>query len=165
MRAPGSPWQPILISVLAALLLSIVPLPDWLQLFWPYWLALVMLYWGLETNRMLELGRAFLLGLGLDLLAGTLVGQHGLSLLIMAYLLGLFRHRIRFFPPWQQILAVLALLLNDRVIQLWIVLAAQGTLPDWRFWLAPLTGAVLWPWLFLLLDHLRLYWRQRRHDN
>jgi len=162
VNARLNPWQPILMSSTLAMLLSIVPLPDWMSVVWPYWLALIMIYWGLETNRMLGLGRAFLLGLGLDLLAGTLLGQHGLSLLVLAYLLGLFRHRIRFFLPWQQTLVVLALLLNDRVIQLWVVLTAQGMLPDWRFWLSPLVGAILWPWLFLLLDHLRTDWRQRQ---
>lgn len=163
MKNQNAPWQAVLLSTVLALLLSIVPLPGWLQIYWPYWLALVMIYWGLETNQMLGLGRAFLLGLVLDLLAGTLLGQHGLSLLILAYLLGLFRHRIRFFPPWQQTLAVLALLLNDRVIQLWVVMASQGTFPGWHFWWPPLIAALLWPWIFLLLDYLRIYWRQRHH--
>jgi rod shape-determining protein MreD len=26
----------------------------------------------------------------------------------------------------------------------------------WQFWLPPLSGLVLWPWLFLLLDRLRI---------
>ncbi|GAB4195611.1 MAG: rod shape-determining protein MreD [Wenzhouxiangellaceae bacterium] len=155
-------WPPIAISAGIAILLSMLPLPLWLIPFWPYWLALVMIYWGLETNRMIGLGQAFLLGLLLDLASGTLLGQHGLSLLVLAYLLGLFRHRIRFFPPWQQILAIFALLLNDRIIQLWVIIGSQGQLPGWDFWLTPLTGAVLWPWLFLSLDYLRSYWRQRR---
>jgi len=28
--------------------------------------------------------------------------------------------------------------------------------PTWRYWLPPLVGMALWPWLFLLLDHLRV---------
>jgi len=33
-------------------------------------------------------------------------------------------------------------------------------LPPWTFWLAPGVGALLWPWLFLLLDDLRLKTRE-----
>lgn len=156
--------QPIALSVILALVLALTPLPGSLTVFWPYWLALVMIFWGLETNRMLGLGPAFLLGLSLDFLAGALLGQHALSLLILAYLLGLFRHRIRFFPPWQQTLVVLALLVNDRVVQLWVVMASQGTLPGWTFWVAPVTGALIWPWLFLLLDQLRTAWRKKHNS-
>ena len=32
---------------------------------------------------------------------------------------------------------------------------------DWRFWIAPFVGALLWPWLFLLLDDLRRRSRPR----
>ncbi|MCG8463943.1 MAG: rod shape-determining protein MreD [Xanthomonadales bacterium] len=164
MKRPNAPWQAIFLSIAVAYLLSIMPLPYWLQPYWPYWLALVMTYWCLETNQLMGLGRAFLLGILLDLLAGTLLGQHGLSLLILVYLLGLFRNRIRFFPAWQQTLAVLALLFNDRVVQLWVVMASQGQFPGWQFWLAPVAGALLWPWLFLMLDSLRRYWRNRHQQ-
>lgn len=163
MKQSNAPWQAVWLSVIFAFLLSMLPIPAWLQSYWPYWLALVMIFWGLETNRMLGLGRAFLLGLILDLIAGTLLGQHALSLLILAYLLSLFRHRLRFFPAWQQTLAVLVLLFNDRVIQLWVVIASQGQIPTYDFAFAPITGALVWPWLFLVLDSLRRYWRQKHN--
>ena len=33
-------------------------------------------------------------------------------------------------------------------------------LPTWRYWLAPLVGMALWPWVFLALDQARLARRQ-----
>jgi rod shape-determining protein MreD len=39
---------------------------------------------------------------------------------------------------------------------------AGDPLPPPTFWLAPVTGALAWPWLFLLLDDLRA--RLRTHD-
>ena len=73
----------------------------------------------------------------LDLLTGSLLGLHALSLVIIVYLVMRFRARLRFFPPWQQALAVLALLVNDRIIQLWALLLLGEPMPSWRYWLAP----------------------------
>ncbi len=149
-------------SVLIAAVLMLLPWPpQWLK---PYWVALVMIYWLLESSHLRHLGTVFSIGLLLDLLTGTLFGQHALSLLIMAYLLSLFRNRIQFFSPPQQTLVVFMLLINDRVLQLW-VLSLSGMLPGWEYWLQPLAGAAVWPWLFLCLDRLRSYMRLRSKNS
>lgn len=143
------------LTVLAAILLALVPLPDALDPWRPYWAALVMIYWHLETSRLQQLGTAFVIGIALDLTTGTLLGQHALGLVIINFLVGRFRNRLRFFPPWQQALAVGALLFNDRIVQLWIIGLLERGWPDWTWWLPPLIGMLLWPWIFLLLDALR----------
>jgi rod shape-determining protein MreD len=145
---------PVLTLVLA-LLLTVMPLPDAVDDWRPYWVALVLIYWHLETEHLQSLGAAFAIGLVLDLTTGTLLGQHALGLLIINFLVGRFRSRIRFFPPWQQALAIGALLFNDRIIQLWILGVLQRGWPDWGWWLPPLTGLLIWPWLFLALDATR----------
>lgn len=142
-------------SLLVALVLTVVPLHPVLQPLRPYWVALVLIYWHLESERLHELGPAFALGLLVDVLTGSLLGRHALSLVVLNFLLRRFRNRIRFFPPWQQALAVGALLLNDRVVHLWVVGLLEGAWPSWTFWLPPLAGIAVWPWLFLMLDALR----------
>jgi rod shape-determining protein MreD len=57
---------------------------------------------------------------------------------------------------WQQALAVLALLLNDRVLQTIIRVVAGEAVPSLSWWVAPFVGAAIWPFLFLLLDDLRM---------
>jgi rod shape-determining protein MreD len=147
----------VVVSMAFAALLMVLPWPPpWLK---PYWVALVLIYWLLESGHLQRLGAVFVLGLFIDLLTGTLFGQHALSLLIMAYLVGLFRQRIQFFSPLQQTLVVFLLLVNDRVLQLW-VLSLSGTVPGWEYWLQPLAGAAAWPWVFLALD--RVHARARR---
>ena len=148
-------YAPIVTTFVVAMLLSIVPLPLFLEPLRPYWAALVLVFWCLETQAIINLGLAFLLGLILDLLTGSLLGMHALSLVIMTYLVTRFRPRLRFFPPWQQALSILALLLNDRIIVLWIVSLRGDELPSLAFWLAPVIGTLVWPWLFLLLDRYR----------
>lgn len=152
----------VLVSVVLALFLALMPVPESLQALRPHWLALLIIYWNLEGGRLRHLGQCFVLGLLLDLMTGTLLGQHALALVILCYLLERFRARIRFFPPWQQAAVVLALLLNDRFVHLWVVgLAGEGW-PHWIWWLSPLISVALWPWLFLLMDALRHRLRLRK---
>lgn len=146
-------------TLLAALLLMLVPLPGALEPFKPYWPALVLLYWVLESEDRVSLGLAFGVGLCADLLDGVLLGEQALRLCALTFIALRFRSRLRFFPMWQQSLAVLALLLNDRVLLLVVRMLAGASLPPASWWISPFVGAALWPFLFLLLDDLRARWR------
>lgn len=152
----------ILLTILTAILLSLIPLPEVLEQFKPYWVALVVIYWSLETKQVISLGLAFFIGIVLDILSGSLMGLHALSLVIMVFLVQHFRSRLRFFPPWQQALSVFGLLVNDRIILIWITALLGEPLPTWKYWLPTIIGMILWPWLFLLLDRLRAMLRQHK---
>ena len=152
----------IVLTILTAILLSLIPLPEVLAQFKPYWVALVVIYWSLETRQVISLGLAFLIGIVLDILSGSLMGLHALSLVIMVFLVQRFRSRLRFFPPWQQALGIFGLLVNDRIILIWITALLGEPLPTWKYWLPPLVGMFLWPWLFLLLDRFRAMLRRRK---
>ena len=144
------------VSLLLALLLGVVPLPDWLQPLRPYWLALVLAYWLLEVPDRVGLGVAFGLGLLADLAFGGLLGEQALRLVVLAFIMERFRPRLRFFPMSQQALTLGVLLLNDRVISSVIHVVMGVSQPAPAYWLAPLLGMLLWPPLHLLLDSLRL---------
>jgi rod shape-determining protein MreD len=151
----------ILVTIVVAFVLTLLPLPPMLDIMRPYWVALVIIYWGLETQGLISLGLAFVIGVTLDLFSANLLGLHALSLVIIVYLVTRFRARLRFFPPWQQALSVLALLTNDRIILLWIISLRGEPMPSLAFWLPPIVGTLLWPWLFLLLDRYRGVMRHR----
>ena len=142
-------------TLTAALLSMLVPLPGVLEPFKPYWPALILLYWSLESDDRMSLGLAFCVGLGADLLDGVLLGEQALRLCALTFIALRFRSRLRFFPMWQQALAVLALLLNDRILLLIVRMLAGASLPPASWWISPFVGAALWPFLFLLLDDLR----------
>jgi rod shape-determining protein MreD len=149
------------VSLIAALLLGLLPLTPALAPLRPYWLALVVAYWVLEEPERAGLGFAFLVGILADLAFGNLLGEQALRLVVIAFLVQRFRARLRFFPLWQQAGAIGVLLVNDRVIAAlvhWVVGAPQ---PDWPIWLGPVLGTVLWPWLYVLLDMARLRLRER----
>lgn len=148
-------------SLLVSLFLPLLPLPEVLLPFKPWWPALVLVYWVLEAPGKVNLGMAFVLGLGADLLNGVLLGDQALRLTVIVFLVIRFRPQLRFFPMWQQVLAVAVLLLNNRILQLVIHLFAGESLPPWEFWMTPLVGALFWPLVFLLMDDLHTRLRVR----
>ena len=148
------------VSIIIALLLGLLPLPDMLQPLRPYWLALIVAYWVIEAPDSAGLGFAFAMGIIADLMFGGLLGEQALRLVIMTFILQRFRARLRFFPMSQQALAIGVLLLNDRVVTAAVHLALGERALPWNYWWAPVLGMLLWPPLFLMLDALRLGKRQ-----
>ncbi|MBD9536714.1 rod shape-determining protein MreD [Stenotrophomonas sp. ATCM1_4] len=149
------------VSIVLAFLLALVPLPDLLLPLRPYWLALVLAYWVIETPERAGLGFAFCIGLLADVLTGGILGEQALRLVVMAFILQRFRARIRFFPLSQQALSIGGLLFNDRVIDAAIHLLGDAPLLPWSYWWAPLLGMALWLPLYVLLDAVRLGKRGR----
>ena len=161
MRHTRSPWA-MPLSLLAALLLGLLPLTDALQPVRPYWLALVAAYWILEDPDRFGLGMAFVTGLVADLVLGSLMGEQALRLVVVTFILQRFRARLRFFPMSQQALFIGGLLLNDRIVMAAVHMALGDPAPPSTAWLGPVVGMVLWPLVFLLLDSVRLgSWRRR----
>lgn len=142
-------------TLVFALMLMLIPLPSVLEPFKPYWPALFLLYWCMESEDRVTLGLAFVLGLCADLLDGAVLGEQVMRLCALVFIALRFRSRLRFFPMWQQTLAVLALLLNDRVLLLIVRVLSGASLPPASWWISPFIGAALWPFLFLLMDDLR----------
>ena len=62
---PGLRW----VSIILAFLFMIMPLPAWLSSLRPFLLALVAVFWVLETPKKMGFGHLFIIGLLLDLTA------------------------------------------------------------------------------------------------
>ena len=154
MRA-RSPWV-LPLSLLVALLLTLLPMPPSLQPLRPYWLALVLAYWVMEDPDRVGLGLAFVIGVIADLVVGTLLGEQALRLVVITFILQRFRARLRFFPMSQQALAIGALLLNDRIVALAIRMTLGEPALASLAWFSPLIGMLLWVPVFMLLDGLRM---------
>ena len=150
-RARAQGWA-FWIAIALSLLLMLMPLPAMIQPLKPYWPALVLVYWSLEATDRVGVGLAFGVGLAADLLNGALLGDQALRLAVLVFIVLRFRSRLRFFPMWQQALAVWLLLLNNHVLQALIrAFAGDSPMPALS-WLSPAVGAAIWPFVFLLLD-------------
>lgn len=148
----------ITITVVVALILAIVPLPDAVVAVRPDFLLLVVIYWSLSAPRLAGLMFAWLCGLAIDLLTGVLLGQHALAFLLIAFLTHKFQLRMRIFPIWQQTLTVSMLLALYQFVVFWIDGVIGAPVTTWARWIPVFTGALLWPVLVAVLDT----WNRRR---
>lgn len=138
-----------------AMVLMLIPLPEWARIYQPQWAALVLIYWCLALPERVGVGTAWTLGLMIDVLTGTLLGQHALGLSIVAYLTLKMYQRLRVFPMWQMALSIMVLVAMQQMVSLW-VLGIIGTPPDtWKYWFSSVTSLLLWPWVYLFLRNTR----------
>ncbi|HOP16194.1 MAG: rod shape-determining protein MreD [Gammaproteobacteria bacterium] len=149
----------IIVTLCIAMLLTILPMPDWARPFRPQWVTLVMLYWAIALPHRVGVGSGFVAGIMLDVLTGTLLGQHALGLSVVTFVAIQLHQRIRVFPFWQQSLGILILLVIEHLLALWVTGATRGTSPGLIYWSVPLIGALLWPWVFVTLRKVRRHFK------
>jgi rod shape-determining protein MreD len=152
MREARTPRAAMLTSVFVAVALGIVPLPDVLDALRPDFLVLVVLYWSIAVPQAGGLSLAFASGLVLDVIKGVVLGQHALALTLTAAWSTYIRLRIRAFPLGHQTLTVFALLTLYQFILFWIDGATGNAVTSFGRWLAPITGAIAWPFVASLLS-------------
>ena len=136
---------PMLLSVLAGLILSVLPLPHWLNIARPDFLVIVVLYWSIMVPRAGGLTLAFLAGLLLDAFKGVVLGQHALALCLASYIAIKLHLRVRIFPVWHQALTVFWLLAVYQFMLFWIDGMTGHPITNYARWIPAFTGAVLWP--------------------
>lgn len=159
MSGSGQGRLVILATFCVAMLLMILPMPDWARPFRPQWVTLVLIYWAIALPHRVGVGSAFVAGIILDVLTGTLLGQHALGLSIVAFIAIQLHQRIRVFPFWQQSLGILVLLLIEHILTFWLTGVTRGVTPGMTYWAVPPIGALLWPWVFVTLRKIRRHFK------
>lgn len=144
------------ITLLCALLLVMLPLPDIVTPFRPDWVAMVALYWAFAVPRHFGLFMAWMAGLLLDVSQGTLLGQHALGLVVITVIALHMHQRVRVSPLLQQSLFVMFLLLLKQTLVLWVS-GMIGRAPDdpWLYFASPFVAMLFWPLIFVILRDLR----------
>ena len=141
-------------TFIVAMMLMLIPLPDWARPFRPEWLALALIYWSMTLPKNVGIEIAWLLGLCMDVIQGALLGQYALGFAITGYIAIRFHQRVCNYPLHQQAMFVGMILLPYMGISLW-VLGILGEYPRfWLYWAPVVTSALVWPWLYMLLHAL-----------
>ncbi len=153
MTAGGGP-KLIAASFAVAFILSALPLPDWAMAWRPAWVPMVLVYWCINQPQTVGVLTGFIVGLMLDALTGSLLGQHAAALSVAAAAALKAQARLRRWPLWLQAAVVCALVFLYQVLASWIRvvvgMAPRGDL----VWKSALSSMVLWPWLSLVLRDL-----------
>ncbi|GMQ89743.1 MAG: rod shape-determining protein MreD [Gammaproteobacteria bacterium] len=163
MRVGTAPRGGLIIALtfVVGFLLSMLPGPEWAERFRPDWVGLVLIYWCIAAPNRVGVVVGWLVGLVLDILYGSLLGQHALAMAIIAFIVHRLHLQIRMFPPWQQAATVLMLLVLNQLLVLWVkgLIGQASTL--WPNWTASVVGTVVWPLVFVILRDVR----RRAHIN
>ncbi|MCG7869870.1 MAG: rod shape-determining protein MreD [Candidatus Thiodiazotropha taylori] len=141
----------IYLSLLVGFILTIMPLPEWANTFRPQWVALILIYWCMTMPERIGVGVGWSTGFLLDVLTGTLLGQHALGFSVVAYLMLRLHLRVRVIPLRQQVFTIFILLLVERLLALWSTGAANYPTPSLWYWVTPVVSTLLWPWIYIIL--------------
>lgn len=156
----NSKWV-IVTTLIFALLLMIIPLPNWLQVVRPQWFLLVLIYWSLTLPNKVGIFTAWAGGLLLDVLQNTLFGEHALIFTIVIYLVLRFRTRINFFPFWQKTAVILGLISLNQCLYFWLNEILSSQIRSTLYWASILTTLLFWPWTAAFLRYLQMRFNVR----
>ncbi|GAA5194520.1 rod shape-determining protein MreD [Ferrimonas gelatinilytica] len=159
-RAVGRPV--IWLTLLAATLLQVMPLPQELISWRPDWVLLLMVYWVLVMPHRFNILSACLLGVLLDILVGGTLGVRGLAFSIVAYVVAMQYQKLRHFALIHQVLVVASLSLVLHLTVFWAEYLANPKVHiDMVYFRPVLVTPLLWPWVYWLLGRVRRRFRVR----
>ncbi len=154
-RARASRRMPVFISFIFGLMLTIMPLPDAIDVFRPDWLAMLVIYWAMQLPRTWSVGTAWIVGIVLDASQGTLLGQHALALCCIAFITVRFHLLMRVFPVPQLTVSVFPILAIYQFLLFWINGVAGIDAPSIAYWGPVISGTLMWPVMMAFLSGLR----------
>ena len=140
-------------AICITLAMSILPLPEWLSVIRPAWVLLLVLYIQYYSPKQFHLSLVVFLGLCLDVLMASIIGEHIFSLVLSAWIGSIFFRRFHFFLASQQIFIIFILTLTYQAS----LSAMDAFLGDSFFLMSllgvPLLSCLVWPWVCILLNN------------
>jgi len=140
-------------SLLIAVILTIIPLGEQLSFWRPEWIALTLIHWALVIQDRVSLVMAFVVGIAIDTLYGSILGQHALGYVLVTYLsvrLGLRMNPEAFLQQTALLIATLGLYL---LISLWVQGVTSNSDGSWLYWVTLLSSIIIWPIYHALLGY------------
>lgn len=153
-RVPVVPLVVVWFSLVLALCLQVMPLAEGWQVYRPEWIGLMLIYWCMRAPDRVGVFHGFVLGVLLDLIEGTSLGQHALILSLLAFLCALVYPRFRAYSLVQQSVLVLVLLGLVQLIEQWLRTLTGEFSIHLSFLIPSLISAFLWPWLATMFKAL-----------
>jgi rod shape-determining protein MreD len=149
--ARREPRWAVFLTVLIALIVQVMPLPDWLSVVRPSFIGLVIIYWSIFAPHAGGIFAPWLAGLALDVFKGDVLAQNALAMALIAYVTMTLHQRLRNQTLVQQSLFVCLMLYANEIV-VWGIegWSGQSVSSAWR-WIQPMIGAMLWPFIAMLL--------------
>jgi rod shape-determining protein MreD len=145
------PVSPLFIafSLTCAFMLNLLPWGRWVGT--PDFVALVLVFWGIQQPRKVGIGTAFFLGLLMDVHDATLLGENALAYTILSYLAIMMHRRVLWFPLVTQAMHVFPLLLFAQAVEMSVRYFVSGAFQGWLTLVESLVAVILWPFVTMIL--------------
>lgn len=140
----------MIFSLLIGVFLTIVPLPDWAMWLRPQWIFALLLFWVINASSQYGVGFAFMLGLLMDLITGTPMGEHALVFVLLTYIVLKSHAMIQHLSPWQQAGIVGILAVANAILQAMILGFAGHSTHVALYALSAIPTLLIWPCILLL---------------
>lgn len=135
----------MILSLVIAFALTILPLRDQWVLYRPEWLALTLVHWGLVSPSKSSLLLAWFVGLMIDAVYGSIIGQHALGFTIVLFMTLRMRSRLLLDSFFQQMFLLFVVLGSYLLINLWILGITGNSPSGWGYWITVITSLIIWP--------------------
>ncbi|BCA95014.1 rod shape-determining protein MreD [Legionella antarctica] len=140
------------IGFICALILSILPIPELISDFRPAWILLLVLYIEYFLPVNFKLTTLLIVGLLLDVLLSTVIGEHSFALLLVTWIASTKSRRFQFFSMIQQILLIGFFCLCYQAVICFIDALLGFNYSLFMPFACALLGMFIWPWIRLLGD-------------
>ncbi|MEW6163647.1 MAG: rod shape-determining protein MreD [Pseudomonadota bacterium] len=158
---PASGWF-IYLSLTTAVALNMIPFGRLPGI--PDWFALTLVFWCIHQPLRVGMGAGFVFGVVMDVANGSVMGQHALAYVLLAFAACGLSRRVLWFPLAQQALHVLPLLLGTQLVMLLARLLGGAEFPGVLYFLSSIVATLLWhPLSYVLL--LPQYQPLERDEN
>lgn len=152
------------VSLLIALLLELVAVPDLVSGVRPLWMPLVLAFWALREPRVPVLVAAFVCGVVLDVLFNSVLGQHALATVLIIYGIIKLREVFVLSALWQSTVTLIPVWVVYGFLMFWIDGVTKHNSDPWLRWSPIASTTLFWPVVYLVLDsYVRR--RQRRQQE
>ncbi len=151
---PQRGWV-IVLSFVVAFMLTAAPLPEWALSWRPAWIAMVLVYWCIALPQRVGVISGWIIGLVLDVMHGSVLGQHAFGLAFVAYVSIQYHQRIRVYPLVQQAIFVGCIVLLYQFVMLQVYNLLGSVHYGVGYLLGAATSALLWPWVYVVLRDIR----------
>jgi len=153
--AVSNNWWVIPGSFAVALLLTVIPYPDWMRFAVPQWVTLVLFYWCLAIPDRIGVGSGWIVGLLMDLLLHTLFGVHAVTKAFVAVVGVTVHRRMRMYHLWQQCIVLFLIASLEIGFVGWIFHLTNDVSLRLIYWQSALTTALVWPVVYTILRYAR----------
>lgn len=146
----------IIVNLVVACMFMQMPLPDFIAPARPDFITLTLMYWWLAHPEKVGVISGLVMGLVLDVMYGSLLGEHAIGCVFIGWIFVKNYQSIRVLPLTQQAIIVGILLLIKQFLAYWIDSGRGYHTGNVFMYFSPaLIGALLWPWLFIIMRDLR----------